>query len=166
MARRFWCFAVLPGLASACGDRCPELSRIDGGWAVESTVDHASASGNNTGSYPWDDIFIEGYALWDLTYVPANEEFRLDLDGQPYTVAVTPDAADCDAFAFAFDGIWLPDSGIKHTFSWTGDLKIAGVHWQGSFAFEDSWTDNVSGDSGTLSVDGGALVATACGEDC
>lgn len=142
-----------------CGDACPEVGRLDGGWAVYSQVDPNEVTGTNAGNYPWDDMFVAGWSEWDMMYVPARQEFALDLDSQPYTATYTPDAVDCETFVLAFDGTYVSEAGTTHTFTWSGTLTSAGTHFQGTFAFEDDWEDPVAGTSGTLSAPEGDVTA-------
>lgn len=148
-------------VVNGCDESCPEASRLDGGWAVYSEVDLASASGTNAGSFPWEDVFVQGWSEWDLAFVAGRQEFELSLDGQPFKAAYTPDEVDCDAFTLAFDGRYLGEDGSTHDFTWSGELVRAGTHFDGDFSFEDTWADPTAGEQGTLSVQGGTVTANA-----
>ena len=141
-------FAALSG----CEKSCPDVSRLDGGYAVYM----APADSSKTA---WDEVFASGWTEWDMSYVPARQDFDLTVEGQPYTASYTGDSADCDAFTFGFDGTWLADNGDVHSFTWSGDLKIAGVHIQGTYTFNDNWTDPNTGDQGSLSTQDGSFTA-------
>lgn len=147
-----------------CDESCPEVSRLDGGWAVYAEGGQAGASGSNSGSFPWDDVFVEGWSEWDLAWVAGRGDFDLDVDGQPFTATYTPDAVDCDAFTLSFDGRYLGEAGSVHDFNWTGALVRAGAHFEGSFSFEDTWSDPAAGEEGTLSLSGASVTANLRGE--
>ncbi len=143
----------------ACDESCPEVSRIDGGWAVYSEGASSTVSGSNAGSFPWEDVFVEAWSEWDLAWVAGRGDFNLDVDGQPFIASYTPDPVDCDAFTLSFDGRYLGEAGTTHDFTWTGELVRAGSHLDGVFSFEDSWSDASAGQEGTLSLQGGTLSA-------
>lgn len=149
----------LAALAPACGDRCEPVSRLDGGWAVYTDADAATVTGDNQGDYPWDEVFAAGWSEWSLTYVPATQSFQLDLDGQPFDAAYTPDDVDCDAFSLAFDGTWLGGRGSVHDFTWTADLLLTGAHLEGSYRYDDVWQDRAAGTSGSLTIQDGSFTA-------
>ena len=143
---------LLP-LWSGCGERCEDVSRLDGGWAVY--LEPAQGTATGAASYPWDDVFTEGWSEWDLEYVPARSEFRLDLDAQPFTATYIQDDTRCDAFVLRFDGTYLGEEGSVHTVEWTGELQAAGTHILGTYDFTDDWRDPSSGDNGTMQLAGG-----------
>ena len=145
-------------MAAGCGgERCPEVSRLDGGWAIYLEVDTSTVSGNNAGNFPWEDVFVGGWSEWDLAYLPSREEFQLDIDGQPFVATYTADAVDCQTFTLAFDGRYLGDEGSTHDFVFSGVLTQAGVHMDGEFTFDDTWEDPVRDTSGSLAVPSGVF---------
>lgn len=151
---------IVPGLLAGTlvgcgGERCPEVSRLDGAWAVFLEVDTTTASGSNAGNFPFDDVFVGGWSEWDLTYLPSREEFQLEVDGQPFVATYTADEVDCQAFTLSFDGRYLGEQGSTHDFSMAAHLTQAGVHMDGEFDFDDTWEDPVEDRSGTLSAPGG-----------
>ena len=151
-------------LLIACDESCPEISRLDGAWAVYAETTTATVSGSNGGNFPWDDVFAEAWSEWDLRWVAGRGDFELEVDGQPYTAAYTPDEVDCDAFTLSFDGRYLGEAGSTHDFTWTGALSHVGSHFDGTFAFEDSWSDASSGQDGTLSIQDGTVTANTRSE--
>lgn len=153
-------------LGAGCGgERCPEISRLDGGWAIYLEVDPASASGNNSGNFPWEDMFVGGWSEWDLEYLPSREEFQLEVDGQPFVASYVPDAVDCETFTLAFDGRYLGEQGSTHDFTFTSTLTQAGVHMDGSFALDDAWEDSAEGSTGTLTVSNGVFTGNVRAEE-
>lgn len=150
---------LLLWLLACADDSCPEVSRLDGGWAVYSEGAAATSSGSNAGNFPWEDIFVEGWSEWDLAWVAGRGDFDLDIDGQPFVASYTPDELDCDAFTLSFDGRWLGEGGTSHELVWTGVLTRAGSHFDGTFSLEDDWSDPVAGQEGTLSLQGGEITA-------
>lgn len=159
-------FLLAPFLLSplGCGDSCPEISRLDGGWAVYAEGKSATVSGSDAASFPWGDVFADGWSEWDLSWVAGRGDFNLELDGQPFSATYTPDAVDCDAFTLSFDGRYLGEGGSSHDFTWTGDLSRAGSHFEGTFSFEDTWSDPKAGHQGTLSVQGAEVTANTRSE--
>lgn len=138
--------AALPVLAG-CGDRCQDISRIDGPYAVLHSPD---TSGQ--GDYPWEDVFVGGWSEWDLAYVPGNQTFDLVIDEQPFVGTYTADPYDCEAFTLAFDGTYVGDGGSLHDFSWTGAVVVAGTHLQGTASWTDQWEDPGSGGRGDVEL--------------
>lgn len=158
-------FLTVIGWSTGCGQRCPEVSRLDGGWAVFSDTDPANVSGSNSGRFPWEDVFVGGWSEWDLSYLPSRVEFQLEIDGQPFVGTYVGDEADCESFTLSFDGRYLGDGGSTHDFTWTGALTSAGVHLDGTFDFTDTWADPLADASGDLSVAGGIFTGNVRAED-
>lgn len=136
----------------ACGDRCEDISRIDGAYAVLHEAEPSAATGSGVAAYPWDDVFVGGWSEWDLRYVPGNQTFDLDLDGQAFRAAYVADTQDCEAFTLSFEGTYVGEGGSLHDFAWVGALEVAGSHLQGTASWSDVWEDPGAASSGDIEL--------------
>ena len=144
---------VLAAAAAGCDADCRNNKRMDGTYAVWATVTSGAEeiTGDNVEEYPFDEIgLINGWSTWQMTFVPSNSSFQMEIDGQPFTGAVTTSADNCNAFNLVFSGAYDTDAGTTHTLSWTGDLVYMGDHLGGTWSYQDSWVG--AGISGTLTV--------------
>ena len=137
-----------------CDADCENPKRIDGHYAVWSNVvTHTPADPPE--DYPADEIFYNGWSEWSLNYVPAHSNFDLDLDAQQYTAAFISSDNSCNRFNLEFSGTYISaTAGVRHDFSWAGDLMYLGSHLNGTFNYTATWQDPETGASGSVDTSG------------
>ena len=152
-------------LLVGCDPDCDDTDRIDGEYVVNShvSVESAEITGQNLEAYPYEDVFFNGWSTWTLEYNPGKQTFQVLLDGQPYEAAYTQDPDNCNAFTLTMQGVYTGEGGITHTFSWTGELVYLGVKLRGTFTYSDTWEDALSGETGSIVVPAGELLANPKG---
>jgi len=157
---------VLTLLLAGCDPECEDNSRIDGEYVVNSHVSVPSnqLTGENLDNYPYDGIFVNGWSAWTMQYVPNRKSFQVNLDGQSFEADYAQDPDNCNAFVLTMEGTYTTDQGTTHSFLWTGDLVYMGVKLRGTFAYDDTWTDPATGDSGSISIPEGELLANPASE--
>jgi len=148
-------------VSSGCDADCEEPNRIDGSYAVWSTVTGGEEgyTGQNTEDYPWDGVFFNGWSEWELTYVPSKTAFQLEINGQPYTADYTQDETQCNTFLLNFDGEFVSSTDTAHSFEWLGDLRYYGTHLGGTFQYSDLWAGLSDDNAGSVEVSTGEMTA-------
>lgn len=159
---------IVAAAATGCDSDCGNPGRIDGTYAVWSNVtsDAYTITGLDDAqdrSAVMDAAFINGWSQWDFKYVPSNDSFALEVDGQTYTAAYEESGASCNAFTFSFAGLYDSEADTVHTFDWSGDLNYMGGHIEGTYSYSDTWT-STEGATGSITIPDGEVRGTL-GED-
>ena len=151
----------------ACDPECDDTSRINGKYAVNSHVSVPSdqITGSNLDNYPYGGVFFNGWSSWELQYVPGRQAFQVVLDDQAYEADYSQDPSNCNAFTLTMEGTYASDQGTLHTFKWSGDLVYLGVKLRGVYSYEDTWNDPSTGESGSINVPEGELLANPASPD-
>jgi hypothetical protein len=156
-------------LAIGCDADCGNPARLDGRYQVESNTvnDDWSVTGFDEGERDAEvahlhGVFANGPATWNLKHVPADDGFRVTIDGQQYTATYTPSDANCNSFELSMSGAWSnPEDGATHQFTWVGDLVWTGDELGGTFEYRDEW--GFDGRTGTVEIPSGEMRATIGG---
>jgi hypothetical protein len=145
-----------------CDPDCGDTSRMDGDYAVwsHSAVPDDLITGSNIESYPFRQVFVNGWSEWTLKYIPSKQSFQLLIDGQAYEASYEPDPNNCNNFSLVFQGTYSTEADTAHSFLWKGDMSYMGVHLAGTFTYEDNWTDLTTGIQGNMRIPAGELTAT------
>jgi hypothetical protein len=144
---------LLAAAAAGCDADCRDAKRMDGTYAVWSTVTSTTEEivGENLEEYPFEEVgLINGWSTWKLTYVPSNSTFQMEIDGQPFTGDVLISDENCNAFNLSFTGVYETEVGTTHTLLWNGNLVYMGDHLGGTWTYNETWTGG--GVTGTLIV--------------
>lgn len=151
---------LLAVAAAGCDSDCDDPSRLNGRYATFSNISTPldQVTGESVDSYPWKHVFINGWSVWELKYIPKNSSFQVYVDEQPYTASFTPDANNCNSFELKFKGTYTADDGSAHQFKWDGALAYFGTHIGGTFTWQDDWS-GADGGSGSISIPEGEVTA-------
>lgn len=150
---------VLLPLAGACDQDCDNPQRLDGTYRVWSNVvTHTPEPEALDPEYPVEDIFYNGLSEWSLKYFPARAAFDLALGGSQYSASFVQDSSNCNAFELSFgaaeDTVFVTPDGTIHEFQWAGDLVYFGSHIGGTFSYEATWSNALSGAQGHVTATG------------
>lgn len=146
---------ILLGSLLGCEAECQSDTRMTGDYATWSyvTADTEDITGNNVADYPYPAMFFNGWSEWTLEYVPANESVKIWINEQPFEARdFFRDPEDCINWSMSFGGTYLSEWGSRHSFTWAGQLEYEGPHIGGTWTYEDSWTMDAEGLSGTIEI--------------
>lgn len=151
---------ILVVLILGCQTVCPDWSRLDGFYVVNSDVDSEEPSGQNVDIFLAREFFLLGWSEWNMTYQPAQQELDIDIEEQPYAAELSGGKESCDDFTLTMGGIYLNSDGSeRYDFTLTGELSISGPKWTGTATADVDWSlsDGTEGSIHGLNV---SMVAT------
>ncbi|MDP6932219.1 MAG: hypothetical protein QGG40_04845 [Myxococcota bacterium] len=137
-------------LLLGCDPDCETPARINGEYAVLSTISAVSASTTGT-DYPFDAVFFNGWSEWELKYIPSQKGFQIYIDDQPFSASFEQSAENCNNFTMSIEGDYTSSEGNIHSFGWDANLTYFGTHLGGIFTYSDTWSSSDGSATGTLS---------------
>ncbi len=154
---------------AGCDADCGNPARLDGTYTVTANTinDDWSVSGFTEDEGDEEvqhlyGVFANGSSTWQLKHIPADDGFRVTIDGQQFAASYTPTDANCNRFELALSGAWTnPNNGATHQFSWVGDLVWTGDALGGDFTYEDEW--GLDGRTGSVAIPSGEVKGTLGG---
>ena len=133
-----------------CQTICPDWSRLDGFYVVRPAPETTDLSGQNINLFVSGDFFALRWSEWDMSYQPAEQSFRIEIDSQPFTAELSSSKENCAEFALSMSGLFTAAEGDeRYEFSLEAELMETGPKWKGDSLIDVDWS-NTAGELGTV----------------